>query len=350
MIKATCLLLGITVCVVPHAHSSELNNTETEAHLLTTSLIVQGINTISGHVFDNTRRPVPEIYVELLNDLYSTIGRVRTDGSGRYIFRGVPQGEYKIKVLPGPTSFLEQVQDVSIVNFSRSTGGVRTVSAADNVQLDFYLKVNERAALFPAEAIFVQDVPESAKKVYDQAVDELNNKKEEVGLANLRKAIGIYPDYYQAINRLGSEYVRRGHNEAAAILLTRAVEINPRGHMSLYALGLAQYNLKMTKAAIDSLRRSISLNSNSVNSHLWLGIALRQNGDLREAEISLKRAKDLGKNNMPDAIWHLALVYNQQKRYREAADELELFLKVQPKTRDVEMIKKLIIQLRSKTS
>ena len=46
-------------------------------------------NTISGHVFSNERRAVPDIYVELKNETNATIARVKTDGSGGYFFPGL---------------------------------------------------------------------------------------------------------------------------------------------------------------------------------------------------------------------------------------------------------------------
>ena len=50
------------------------------------------------------------------------------------------------------------------------------------------------------------------------------------------------------------------------------------------------------------------------------------------------------------AHWQLALLFNQLKRYKEAADHLELFLKVQPESKDAELIKKLIQRLRTQSS
>jgi regulator of sirC expression with transglutaminase-like and TPR domain len=46
--------------------------------------------------------------------------------------------------------------------------------------------------------------------------------------------------------------------------------------------------------------------------------------------------------------WHLAGLYNDQKRYAEAAAALELFLKNKPDARDAEKIKQLIAQLKQK--
>ena len=52
-----------------------------------------------------------------------------------------------------------------------------------------------------------------------------------------------------------------------------------------------------------------------------MGMLLRQSNKLDEAETHL-RADKLAESKNPDAHWQLALLYNQVKRYREAADEL----------------------------
>ncbi|MGI9056846.1 MAG: hypothetical protein ACR2F2_13710 [Pyrinomonadaceae bacterium] len=61
------------------------------------------------------------------------------------------------------------------------------------------------------------------------------------------------------------------------------------------------------------------------------------------------KAKKLGNNSLPDIHWELALLYYYNlKRYNEAADELELYLKAKPKAENKEQVKKLIQTFRSK--
>lgn len=47
----------------------------------------QNRSTISGFVFDQQRRPIGQIQVELLNDFNSVLSRSKTDGSGRFFSR-----------------------------------------------------------------------------------------------------------------------------------------------------------------------------------------------------------------------------------------------------------------------
>ena len=47
--------------------------------------------------------------------------------------------------------------------------------------------------------------------------------------------------------------------------------------------------------------------------------------------------------------WQLGLLYEKTGRYKQAADELESFLKAAPKNANTEQVKKLIENLRSKS-
>ncbi|MBA3515353.1 MAG: carboxypeptidase regulatory-like domain-containing protein, partial [Pyrinomonadaceae bacterium] len=73
-----------------------------------------GRSSIWGFVFDPERRPLGEIQVELLNDVNSVLQRTKTNGSGRFFFRGVTQGRFLIRVLPFSTNYEEQTQDIEI--------------------------------------------------------------------------------------------------------------------------------------------------------------------------------------------------------------------------------------------
>ena len=118
----------------------------------------------------------------------------------------------------------------------------------------------------------------------------------------------------------------------------------------MFGLGFTQYHQGLINEAVQNLERAIGVYNNSPNGYLWLGIAQKKAGKLVQAEASLKRANDLSKGKVADVHWQLAGLYNDQKRYKEAATELELFLKNKPDARDAEKIKQLIEQLKQKTA
>jgi tetratricopeptide (TPR) repeat protein len=293
-----------------------------------------------------------DVYVELLNELDITVTQVRTSSPGRYEFTGLLEGRYKVRVSPFGTDYLPQLQEVVVSNVSAAGGG----TGGEIRQVDFYMRLRPEVTAGPFYApgtVFAQEVPEGARKLFEKGVGELRAKKEAEGFESLKRALELFPDYYEALNRLGGEYAIRGNQErryfeAARVLLTRAVEVNSKSFSSTFGLGFSQYHLGLAREAVGTLQRAVDLYGKSPSAHLWLGIAQKRAGKTEQAEASLKRADVLSKGKEPDAHWQLANLYNEQKRYAEAAAELEKFLKARPDARDSEKIRQLIVELKQK--
>ncbi len=304
------------------------------------SVHLQAFNSITGHVSDDRRAPLNEFQVELLNDVDSVIQRTKTDSSGLFMFRRLTVGTFQVRVQTYGTSYISQTRRVEI---SRGRGFE---------EVDFFLSMRQSISKTATRgAIFVQEVPELARKQFERGVALLQKPDQRLeGLASLKRAIEIFPAYFEALELLGTDYVLHQDYEAAMPVLTKAVEVNRRAYPSLYALSIAQFNLKQLNEAVESMRRAVTLDQGSVNANLWLGMLLRQTQKPDEAETYLKRANQLGGSKVPDIHWQLALLFNQLKRYGEAADELEQFLKIQPDSKDRELIRKLIERFRKQST
>lgn len=306
-------------------------------------------NSINGRVYDaQTRQMVPDLYVELQDQLGLTLGRSRTDSAGRFFFGRLSSGDFNVKVITFGTNYQETVQSVRLISMPTASGRL----SSDTVYVDVYLKLDPRrvnsGSNGPAAVVFAQEVPDEARKLYKKGAGELDDKKDE-GLETLKQAVGIFPNYYDALDRLGSEYVLRKQYEEAAKYLIRAIDVNRRSYSSYYALGLASYNLKNLPAAIEALQAATVISPQSINAQLFYGMVLRINGDYDKAEKALRQAKSLAKSSPNAEIhWQLALLYEKTERYKQAADELEIYLKAAPKGTNTEQVKKLIEQLRAK--
>lgn len=320
------LLLGSNSVPPPASH-----------YVPSSGFVLLQANSITGYVYDDRRNPLPDLQVELLNDVDSVIQRTRTNNSGLYGFRRLTTGAFQIRVQTYGTTYVGQTQRV-VLEQTRAFE-----------QVDFALtKRSTTSATAVGRVIFVQEVPEDAKKHFERG-SELLEKQHKEAIASLEKAVEIFPEYFEALQLLGNEYVKQQEYERAIPLLTKAAEVNRQAHQSLYSLSVAQYNLKQIPEAVESMRRAIALNQKSATANLWLGMLLRQTGKLDEAETYLKDADKLAGSKSPDTHWQLALLYNQLKRPNEAANHLEAFLKIQPDSRDKEMIEKLIKRLRQQS-
>lgn len=354
--KKVPLIIGLGILLAPALIQSTVFARIAAPASVTT--MAQGRSSIYGSVYGESRRPVADVYVELLDDVNSTIRQIKTDMSGRFQFTGLVDGRYLIKIHPGNTGYQEHTQQViiSAISSVNPTGGLRA-GGSDTQHIDIALKLDERAIAGPfagvPSVIFAQDVPPAAKRHYDEAVAYLRSKKETEGFASLKTALEIFPDYYAALDRLGGEYAIKGtterpYLEAGRALLMKAVEINPRGYSSVYGLGWTQYHLGMNTEAIETLGKAIAIYGKAADAYLLQGKALRRASMLDKAEAALKRADELAKSKVADIHWQLALLYSDQKRFREAADQMELYLKNAPKGEDPEKIKDIIKRLRDK--
>lgn len=311
------------------------------------SALAQG-NTVSGFVWGIERQPVADVNVELLNDLYQTIQRTKTSQSGQYQFYTIPGGRLWIRVLPHGTDY-ERPADapIEIENFTRD-GGTRR-SGFKNERMDFHLKLRKGAVPPETAAIFVQEVPPEARQLYDQAISDLGTGREKEGLEKLRSSLETFPKYFHALERLGTEYIRLRHFEAAEILLAIAVDVNARSFKCWYGLAYSRYSQKKYAEALAASQMAAGINPKSPDNTFLSGVLFRYVKKYAEAEKALLEARDGSGDTLPLVHWELALLYgNNLKRYSDAASELRLFLKAQPDAKDAEMIKKLIADFEAK--
>lgn len=184
------LLLGIFVTLlgasIDGAHPSSV-------------FVAQQVNSISGYVADDRRTPIPDLQVELLNDVDSVIQRTKTDSSGLFMFKRLTTGIFQVRVQTYGTSYIGQTKRVQLE---------RTRAFE---QVDFALTMKHTASTSAtAGAVFVQEVPEQARKEHKRGaalLEKTEQRKE--GLEALKKAIEIFPLYFDALELLGTEYVKQ---------------------------------------------------------------------------------------------------------------------------------------------
>ena len=331
------LVFGLTVCA-PFVSSKNFG--------------VYAQNSISGFVFGLNRQPMSDLNVELMDDLSRTLGRTRTSGSGYYSFSRMSEGRFTIRVYTYGTNYEEQENSVEIQNITTSNSSGEThIGGHANEQRDFYLRL--RRGMTPANVVvFVQDIPPDAKKLYEKAVADLDNKRNSEALTQLRSALEIFPKYYEALERLGTEYIKLARPEsfqAAEILFAVAIEVNPGGFKSWYGLAYSRYSLNKLPDSLTAAQKAVELSAYSPDAALLYGVLLKKAKRPDEAEKQLLKAKEFSKDTMPSVHWELATLYgNDLNRYADAAKELKLFLKAQPGTKDAEKIKILIADFEAK--
>jgi Flp pilus assembly protein TadD len=162
----------------------------------------------------------------------------------------------------------------------------------------------------------------------------------------LKLAIAEHPTFLSAFIDLGVLYLRINRLEEADQAFQGALKIDPDSFPALVNRGIANVMMKRYGESVPILRKASKANDQSAVAHYFLGQALANLGLFNDAEKELLKALQLGKEEMKEARRILAIIYSSRGAKKEAADELETYLKLAPNTPDAEKLKEQIRKLR----
>ena len=303
----------------------------------------EAANIISGIVYDKQGNTLNAVDVELQDEYYRLLQRARTDSIGRYQFSGLNNGNYTVKALPFQYDMQDQSQYVEIQAISARPGD----PGSSYVTQDFYLQP-KKGGLRDIElsVVFAQEIPKEAKNAYEKALGSFSRKRDNEAFDELKNAIRIFPNYYNALYRFGIElFMRKQYQESFQVFM-KVVEVNPRSATSFFYMGSAFFNLgkEYNKAALTSLKQALILAPASAQVLWMLGRAERRAGRFAEAEKHLQQAKKVSGSKTPEILKELSELYaNDLKKYKEAADELELYLRASKLKDEEEQKTKIVI-------
>jgi len=308
-----------------------------------------GRNSIEGRITGTGGKGIEDARVVLKNQNLSDVAQDITDVIGNYRFLNVADGVYYIEVLPVGTGYEGRTLRVELFSLSSRAGGSADVYHFD-MELRPYRAIEKPLPKKLADALaFVQEVPEPARQKYKEAEKALQKEKKEEAYALLIQAIETFPNYYDALDLLGMEYLAAKHFNVAVPLFLQAVDVNPKGWHSYYGLAVAYGNLSMRKEAMNAARKAIDLNPMSARAHVQLGTELAKDKDSHEEAIkSFQKAVELEPIVAAEAYLALASLYVTDNKYKEAADALQKYLDAAPNIKDPSVIKNKIKELRKK--
>lgn len=297
-----------------------------------------GVHRIQGTVFlPSGRRAAEGILVKLDGNVVGT-RRASTDGGGDFSFNSLPAADYAITVDAGPD--YEPVRQ-SVVIYG-NTGNVGLGNAGDTTKLDIHLQPKA-----VSDAVLFAGVPKEAVDNYKKAMESVRagNRKKAVG--ELNAALTAYPNFSLALRELGVQYLQLKEMDKLAESMEALLKLTPDDPHAHLNLGIALYNLKKFADAETHLREAVRLASTDSVAHYYLGMTLVSVKKYGDAEKELELAISNGGGNIALAHKYLGGLYMGSKNPK-AADELEKYLKLDPKAADAERIKATIKELRSK--
>jgi Tfp pilus assembly protein PilF len=306
-----------------------------------------GIHTIQGRVYlPSGRRAGPGVVIRLEGNVNGTRS-VATDSDGSFIFNQLPAADY-VLVVDGGSDYEMLKQSVVIYG---TTGSVGVGRAGQTIQLDVHLVPKGTVGTVVADDQRFAGVPTEAVDSFMKATQSARAGNSKKAVEQLNSAIGIYPKFTLALTELGVQYLKLNEMGKLAETMEALLKLtpdDPRAHLNL---GIALFNQKKLPEAETHLREAVRLNDKDPAAHYYLGmtlVSMRQPALYAEAEKELELAISNGGENLALAHKYLGGLYLSSRKNQQAADELEKYLKLDPKAADAERIKGTIKDLRNK--
>jgi tetratricopeptide (TPR) repeat protein len=216
-------------------------------------------------------------------------------------------------------------------------------SSGQTIMLDIHLRPKGAGAgnTFPG-------VPKPAVDSYKKGLEFARSGDHKKAVEQLNNAVAAYPRFPEALNELGLQYMKLMQWEKARETFDELIKLKPNESDPHANLGIALFNLKKLEEAEKQLRESIRLNGKVSTSHYYLGLTLVALKRYADAQTEFEATIANGGENLPQAHKYLGGLYMSAHRNKEAADELEKYLKLDPKAADAERIRGTVKDLRSK--
>jgi Tfp pilus assembly protein PilF len=308
-----------------------------------------GRHTIQGRIyFPSGRRSDARLKVKLENFNSGELS-VLSDPNGSFVFRGLESGSYTVTVDAGADYEIAKEPVYIDSDGGNPRRGIVMPAPARLFTVQVNLQLKREGAIKAAVVnAALAAVPEQPRELYRKAMDALQEGDTKKCIENLKAAIASYPQFPLALNELGVLYLKQGQTDKAVETLREAVKVAPEDFLPRLNYGIALLNHRQFSEAETELRTAINKNSSAPTAHMYLGISLAVQRKLDEGQKELELAVASNSSDVFMSHKYLAGIHLERRNYKEAADELEKYLKLVPKAADAAVLQTKIKELRSK--
>jgi tetratricopeptide (TPR) repeat protein len=273
-----------------------------------------------------------------------------TDLSGRFNFPGLKSGTYQLTAEGDGRTF-----ETTAVTADLPAFGGSGQSFTQDIQLR---PISHKSNAQPGVVnVFTQNVPAAARQALDAGLKLVEEGKAPEAIENMRKAIQIFPQYFDAHLQLGNTFLKLDQLQDAIAELDKAREINPNDERAYQSFGLLLMKQRNYPVAVAVFGEAARLNpENPLNAVMRATALIHQAATseadrstlLSRAEIALSQASNLSESKLkPDAMT-MALFYELKGDPERAAAELEAYMKKTPQLKNSTALQNEIKRLREK--
>lgn len=312
----------------------------------------EGRHMIKGRVFTPAGRPAEagmKIRLEGQGDAAGS-RTATTDLDGAFLFSNVVPGTYYVII--DETADFDTAREPVQITVGMGGGNY---SAQQTINVNVNLKARGAAAAFAR-------IPKDARDAYSKGMDAAAKGETKTAVEMFEKAVTIYPTFSQALGELGLLYMRSSKWDKASKTYESLLAVTPNDANAHLQLGIALYNIAtaqlndkkvdeakdtLTKSELQ-LRQALKMNATTSVGHYYLGLILIKARRYAEAQQEMETAIANGGQDIALAHKFLGGLYMSSNRPKDAADQLDKYLELDPKAPDAEKIRGTIKDLRSK--
>ena len=305
--------------------------------------VAQEGNVIRGKARSKDGHAVSGASVALETGTGSVIGQTVTNNEGDFAFSGLSDSSYQVVISAvGYDSTQERVE------FSNRAGPNRP--GETHVVFVTMVPESRKSTKTITGARFIQTVPPDARIALERSLKLLSEGKTDPAVADLRDAIRIFPDYFEAHLILGGEFLKESKIADSIRELELARLVNPRDPRVYQLFGLALMKQQRFALAAQVFSEAAKLAPADPQPEILRAMALIDkaytepvgsggvsNQEIADAESALSHAQKLGGGSR---VGHqsMAKLYELKKDPRRAAAELDAYLRESPTATDREQV------------
>ena len=292
-----------------------------------------GSNTIQGRVLFPPGQSGLQVKVNLegVGASFSSMSTA-TDQDGTFRFRGIRPGTYSVVVDAG--SQYEKGREPVTID-PEANGRIA------QVVVELHFKVDASNPAFAG-------VPHNALNLYQKGIAAAQKGDNKAAAQFYAQAVAAHPAFALALSDLGLQYMKLNEFDKAGEAYEALLKLKPEDPAAHLNLGIVLFNKKKFEDAETHLRKALELKSSGPMGHYYLGLTLVGAKRYGEAVPEFEATIANGGENLALAHKLLGGLYMSTHKNKEAADELEKYLKLDPKAPDADRIKGTIKDLRSK--
>jgi len=321
LFSASVVLLIFAICIYAQ-RDRDTYNPGNQTFEVTGQVNVAGLNV-----------PVRDIQVRLERFSGGVVDQMTTDVRGRFRFANLQRGYYKVIISAAGFGPAQQDADLTLLF---------------KTYLLFNLVKTDRTSTSSAPSLDVIDarVPAAAQEEYSRGRDSLAKKNQNDAIAHFRRALSIYPEFFDAHLLMGLAFMDLRDWPNAETALNRALEIKPDSPAALFASGEVYWREKRHKEAESSLLAGLQLDEKNWHGYFTLGRLYWDNGETAKAAGAIGHTLQL-KSDFAEAHLLAGNILLKLGESQRAGVEYEEYLRLAPQGDYAAEARELVRKLRN---